>query len=654
MARDGCTTRRRKKTVVYSYLRFSTPEQALGDSERRQLDIALAWVKRNDLTLDNTLNLTDRGLSGFHGTHRTKGQLGVFLAAVRAGEVPRGSILLVENIDSLSREGASTTLREIIFELWDHEITIQTLAPEESYPPNSGQDVKFLALILYLQRAQEESKRKSDLIRASRNNARKQAREDKKIITKRGPSWLVVENEKFIVIPQAAEAIRLIFDLKLQGLGKTRIARKLNEVSPWMPPQSGSWGESYIQKILKNRAVIGQYQPYALQDGIRKPDGEPIDDYYPKVVDTDIFNAVQELYKANGPRCGGRIVRTSNLFTYINKCGYCGGTMYYNDKGPLPKGGQYLMCKNANLGLGCGCWSNRAIKYADVEETILRNCRGLKPEQVLPNPDEQTKLCNSLKRKLAGRNGELERVEQRIKNYIEQIGDENDRAMRHEFSSRAGELKQQLPIIEKEISEIEEELTKAEHSKKSFSKWQANLNKLCRNLEDLDLRLRLRLRMHLRELIEKIEVFAVGNEKAYDFAGDMPPSRNNKTKIEGGDRVRLSARRAVENWRKQNVDDFAESFGASISEYNPDWQPDKEFHLFAEFITKKRMSKDGRFLRIHFKTGATVDVVPDGSFASGSELVRADNRKKTGWRFVSPDVDKLWAEHKEALKNSTG
>jgi DNA invertase Pin-like site-specific DNA recombinase len=37
--------------TAYSYIRFSTPEQAMGDSERRQLALAEAYCARNGLKL---------------------------------------------------------------------------------------------------------------------------------------------------------------------------------------------------------------------------------------------------------------------------------------------------------------------------------------------------------------------------------------------------------------------------------------------------------------------------------------------------------------------------------------------------------------------------------------------------------------------------
>lgn len=59
----------------------------------------------------------------------------------------------------------------------------------------------------------------------------------------------------------------------------------------------------------------------------------------------------------------------------------------------------------------------------------------------------------------------------------------------------------------------------------------------------------------------------------------------------------------------RSVESFADAIEDAISEYNPDWKPDQAFHDFCEYVTQRRMSKEGRFYRVHFKTGATVDLV---------------------------------------------
>ena len=89
---------------AYSYIRFSTPEQEKGDSLRRQIEQSETYAQTHGLTLDDSLRLTDRGLSAFHGIHRTKGALGEFHRLVEQGEIEPGSVLLVESLDRLLRD----------------------------------------------------------------------------------------------------------------------------------------------------------------------------------------------------------------------------------------------------------------------------------------------------------------------------------------------------------------------------------------------------------------------------------------------------------------------------------------------------------------------------------------------------------------------
>jgi hypothetical protein len=91
---------------AYSYIRFSTPEQAKGHSLQRQTEAARAWAVANDVTLDDELTFRDRGVSGFTGANLETGALGVFLERVRDGTISRGSWLLVENLDRISRQSS--------------------------------------------------------------------------------------------------------------------------------------------------------------------------------------------------------------------------------------------------------------------------------------------------------------------------------------------------------------------------------------------------------------------------------------------------------------------------------------------------------------------------------------------------------------------
>src|SRR5437867_263377 len=111
---------------AYSYVRFSTPEQMRGDSLRRQTRKAEVYAAAHDLVLDNELTFQDLGVSGFRGRNAGTGRLGDFLEAVKEGLVPRGSYLLVENLDRISRQAARKALR-VLEEIVDSSITLVTL-----------------------------------------------------------------------------------------------------------------------------------------------------------------------------------------------------------------------------------------------------------------------------------------------------------------------------------------------------------------------------------------------------------------------------------------------------------------------------------------------------------------------------------------------
>src|ERR1700751_364966 len=92
---------------AYSYARFSSRRQADGHSLERQLEIARAWYTREIAPLGLPLDdlKCDDGYSAYRGQQVTKGSLGHFLAEIKAGSVAKGSILIAENLDRISRQG---------------------------------------------------------------------------------------------------------------------------------------------------------------------------------------------------------------------------------------------------------------------------------------------------------------------------------------------------------------------------------------------------------------------------------------------------------------------------------------------------------------------------------------------------------------------
>ena len=646
---------------VYSYDRLSKTEQDFGDGERRQLSMAEAFAKRKGFILDKSLRLFDKGKSGYYGDNRKKGVLGQFLRSVENGLVPRGSILLVENIDRLSREGVVTTLKEIIFKLWDHGITLQTLSPEESYEPGCDNAPKFMALWLYMNRAHSESFEKSRRITDARNMARENARTKGTQMTSRCPAWLKPEKKEsknkneleieFTIIPEAQKTLEMMFDLKLKGVGKGTIVKRLNKEAPWQRPNG--WSPSYVNKILQYPAVIGEYQPYQRNDKAgerndktgkpepkRVPVSEPIQGYFPEVIKPEIFYAVQELFKVNKGK-GGRTGKVNNLFTHLVKCSYCGGSMTFVDKGKPPKGKKHLICYNGKRDFGCS--KEHKISYDEAEKAILENCTGLHPEQVLPSSDERIKLCHSLSQRIQGKKGEIRDIDERVENLDDHIENSKYRDRREEHEERINKLKQQKKILEAEIEDDEREHRKARSALQSFARWQNDLASLQKALKTGDIEIRMRMRSHLQELIEKIDVFAVGFKKIYNVGkdDDEKPWRN-LTKWKAMTKEERRAHRQPKY--SDNTETIEDYLYDVVREVSPELASNKSFGNFVKDLTKRRMSKEGRFLRIHFKTGIWVDVVPEGSLATGSKLYLTQDKKANWCHFVGPDIDKLLNE----------
>lgn len=356
---------------VYSYIRMSTPEQRRGNSFRRQTETAQRWAEADGLELDTSLNLNDEGVSAFRGANASDGALGRFLEYVRAGDVPKGSVLFVENLDRISREtawDAVNTLRRIIES--DVEVVVgsdQRRLTRESVRSDGGMSL-LMATVTFM-RAHDESKAKSMRLRAVWSAKRERARETKAPMTGRIPAWLKREGNAFVVQKQRAAVVRRIFDLSRRGVGMDTIARRLTEEQ--VAPFGGGrlWNKSAVSKILSNPAVVGTMVPHevvwddAARKKVRRPVGEPVQGYFPAVVSEQVWQAVQ-LYRGKRSVVPGQH-ETRNLFGGLLRCAKCGAALTRRDKGERSK--PKLVCMASRYGK---CDAPR-LDYAAFEARAL-------------------------------------------------------------------------------------------------------------------------------------------------------------------------------------------------------------------------------------------------------------------------------------------
>lgn len=513
---------------AFSYVRFSTPEQERGDSLRRQVELSEKYAREHGLILDDSLQLTDRGLSAYQGVHRTKGALGAFLKLVEDGDIPPGSVLLVESLDRLSREQVLDALNQFtaIIQAGIKVVTLQDGMEysQESIAQNWAQ---LIISITYMARAHDESRAKSERIRAVWEHKRAKAREVK--LTAKCPAWLkLVGKDRFEVIPEVAEAVNRIFDMKLAGKGKHSIVKELNaDPTVWKPPQggrnkTGGWRESYVSKILCNRAVIGEYQPcrtvtaeITTNNGKTKqkrrvPVGPPIPDYFPPIISREKFNRVQELLKANrelGGNGGGRNGTVSNLFSHLAKCYCCGGSMAYVNKGNGPKGGQYLICDRARRGLGC---ERAPLRYDHFERLILQYCKGLNVAEILPGNTERQSELSLLRAQWGAVNGELAHVESKLNNVLDSIADTDSKELRKALQDRADALLKEKASLEERKAQLQAKIESLENIEQDAQQRLKDIQELFSYMEQAEgqerVNVRAKLREQLRRLIREIRV----------------------------------------------------------------------------------------------------------------------------------------------------
>ncbi len=278
---------------AYSYARFSNSCQTGGNSLERQLQIATEWYNREIKPLGISLDALDSytGYSAYKGDHVKAGRgLGDFLIEIKEGRIDRGSILICENLDRISRQGPkiaescwSKSWTPVLTFTWSTSPKKLVLGWEDDLSTSVVVDVE-------LGRALKESQYKSDRI-GTAWKSKKLRSENGEVMTEIVPWWLlevvgrkVVSNQVFNtgkIVPneEKTRLVQEMFRLATLGLGSKMIIRRLGLTIPL----------STVGHTLRNRRVLGEHIPST--KGVRN--GNVIHGYYPRVVTQEEFDAAR-------------------------------------------------------------------------------------------------------------------------------------------------------------------------------------------------------------------------------------------------------------------------------------------------------------------------------------------------------------------------
>ncbi|MFP8489289.1 recombinase family protein [Gracilimonas sp. Q87] len=528
----------KNQPLAYSYIRFSKLRQKDGDSERRQTeDVNPEAIARElGLPLDNKLNLIDRGKSGFTGEHRTKGALGEFEKLIEEGEIAPGSVLIIEEMDRLTREALLESVH-LMTGILLKGVGIYTGMDEQYYTKETFDFGQLVLSANKLQTGHEESLKKSKRGTSTWKEKRKQAEKGNKKLTAVSPMWLepIWEDETkkenvigFEPIPDIVEAVREIFRLKENGMGNAKIAKALNEDERFFSPEpnnrnkNGGWPGSTIQRYIHDRRVLGELQLYKKNKdtgGKRVVDGDPIKDYYPAIVDEDLFYAVQnrlQRFREKNGCPGGRTGKVKNLFSHITKCGQCGGSMHFIDKGKPPKGRTYLRCDVSRRALtdenGKAICTAKNIRYDDFFDIFFKYIDELEISSMLPNPENTHEQLEQNRRLIDAKHGRIRESKQQEKNLADSIANTKSSEARESLESRLSDLLD-------ERKQLHTELEKLERQRMELSREAEDLRQSVDNIETVrelldsqetegeQIETRRRLRGLIRKLISRIDIY---------------------------------------------------------------------------------------------------------------------------------------------------
>ena len=381
----------------YSYCRWSSTEQDKGDSLRRQMEMAKSWVderKDEGFFLDKT-EFIDRGKSGLYGENLDPehGMLAQFIEKARNGEIEKGSYLIIEKLDRFSRAEPLEIGGLISKLIKNYGINLVILTPvQKVVTRNDIANLDVVMLIqMELQLAHASSKEKSYRISKVWEKKRKEIK-DGTNISQRIPAWTRFDEKtkKITLDKNKTKIIEYIFKRTIDGVGQIVLCKELTEQyppisQPTSKNKTPKWNKSYISKLLSDRRLLGEYQPYKFFNEEndtgeitikknRRPFGPPIKGYYPQVISEETFYAAQASKHKRTKEKTEERMEILNLFRGLIFNKYSGNAMHFQTtRAKRKKGDTYIqkrLCDYGHLSGDKTCcpWS---IEYYRFERLLL-------------------------------------------------------------------------------------------------------------------------------------------------------------------------------------------------------------------------------------------------------------------------------------------
>lgn len=364
------------------------------------------------------------------------------------------------------------------------------------------------------------------------------------------------DNNKLVVDPFAADIVRKIFQMKLDGYNSQRIADSLNDMGVLPPAEykrstglnydsgfrarSGvGWSPTSVNRILANEIYTGTMVQgtnrkisYKIKQSRAVPKDEwiRVENTHDPIISREVFNEVTELLLLD--------TRTAPendsvyLFSGLVVCGDCEQNMV---RRRVTKGGKkysYYHCSTYKNGRGC---SSHLFSVSRLEEIVTETVRTqialfLKSNEILEKisniPQEQSKV-KILVEQMNELRKEIERYQRfKMKAYEDMLEGIIDK---EEFVFMKRTFTEKINNAEAKYKHLQHEKTTAILSKKQLKQWVEHLKKY-QNIEKLE-------RPVAVALIEKIVIYDKENIliRMY-FQDEMQDVINTAMKIQEANR----------------------------------------------------------------------------------------------------------------------
>jgi DNA invertase Pin-like site-specific DNA recombinase len=536
---------------AYIYARFSSLEQGKGTSLKRQIADCRERVEREGWEYPTSQSereerdYTDEGKSAYFGAHRSPGgSLFEFERKAAEGHFANGAVLVVENLDRLTRQGWEEALK-ILTGLTGNGVTVATLHGNKLWKAGEKPDMgQVITVIVEAEADHRASHEKSKRVKAAWDKKVDAiVAGDRKAFSKVLPAWLEVcpTTGTCIANEPRATIVREVFEKYVDGYGLPAIVKALNEQGEpswgYGIKRGEGWNTAYLHKLLTNRAVMGEFEPNARSRNTpthhATSKGIVIPDYYPQIVSADLFNRAQAARRGRRGMGGKTNSRQANLFAGLATCSECGAKMYFQSQQKagrrikhVKKDGSkgehlcqtdrsYLQCNNNRRGHACGNKGKIRYEYLErnVLDALLTNALN---SNTFAAPDRVAALRNTI----AEHKRQIENKQLQLTNLADSLAVRFSAAL----ANKAGDLEDEIAATEKLLGGLRTDLRR-EMGEASPTEHLERVLQVRQNLDhaDTELRYAARVKVHhaLRGVIDAMECRPDGTTMLVAASGSL-------------------------------------------------------------------------------------------------------------------------------------